>query len=168
MAAQTVKTKEIVAGKTNFVAEPGKQEVVVTRLFDVPRERLFKAMTDPKLIPQWWGPAYLTTVVEKMDVKPGGSWRYIQRDDKGNEFGFHGVYHQVAASEQLVYTFEFEGVPGHVAMETCTFEDVNGKTLLHDQVVFQSVEDRDGMVQSGMEQGNNEGMDRLAALVSTM
>ncbi len=168
MAAQTVKTKEIEMGKTNFTAEPGKQEVIVTRLFDVPRERLFKAMTDPKLIPQWWGPAFLTTVVEKMDCKPGGSWRYVQKESNGNVYAFHGVYHQVAAPEQLVCTFEYEDESGHVALETITLEDVNGKTLLHDQLVFQSVEDRDGMVQSGMEGGNTEGMDRLAALVATL
>ena len=94
--------------KTNIIAEPGKQEIIIKRLFDVPRELIFKVITDPMNIPNWWGPRYLTTKVEKMDVKPGGMWRYIQYDKQGNEFAFHGFYHQISAPECLVYTFEFE------------------------------------------------------------
>jgi uncharacterized protein YndB with AHSA1/START domain len=159
-------TKEITVGKTKLVAEPGTQEVITTRLFDAPRERLFKALTDPSLIPQWWGPADLKTIVEKMDVKPGGSWRFIHRDAAGREYAFHGVYHEISSPERLVYTFEFEGTPGHVALETVTLENHGGKTMLRDQLVFQSVEDRDGMVQSGMEEGNNASMDRLDTLLA--
>lgn len=170
MAAQ-VKEKErkaVTSGKTTIIVEPGKQEVITIRVFDVPPQRLFKAMTDPKLIPQWWGPAQLKTVVDKMDARPGGTWRYVQHDPAGAEYSFHGVYHQVDSPERLVHTFEFEGVPGHVALETCTFEDLGGQTRLIDQIVFQSVDDRDGMVQTGMESGQNEAMDRLAVLVATM
>jgi uncharacterized protein YndB with AHSA1/START domain len=152
--------------KINLVAEPHKQEVVVTRVFDAPRERVFKTMTDPKLIPDWWGPKYLTTTVEKMDVRPGGVWRFVQRDADGNAYAFHGVYHEVVSPERLVYTFEFEGVPGHVLLETVTFEEQNGKTKVTDQSIFQSVQDRDGMLQSGMEQGAAESEERLAALLA--
>jgi len=168
MASQVRNPKEISAGRTNLVAEPGKQEVVVTRLFDVPRERLFKAMTDPSLVPQWWGPEYLNTVVDRMDVEPGGTWHFIQQDPDGNKYAFHGVYHQVASPERLVYTFEYEGVPGHVALETCTFEDLGGRTLLTDQLVFQSVEDRDGMLHSGMEDGQDATWSRLDALLAKL
>jgi uncharacterized protein YndB with AHSA1/START domain len=151
---------------TTLVAEPGRQEIVLRRVLDAPRELVFKTMTDPSLIPNWWGPKGLTTVVEKMDVRPGGAWRFVQRDPDGNEFAFNGVYHEVLPPERLVYTFEFEGVPGHVLLETVTFEELDGKTRLTDRSVFQTVEDRDAMVQSGMESGAKETMDRLAELLA--
>jgi uncharacterized protein YndB with AHSA1/START domain len=150
---------------TGFTAEPGKQEVIITRLFDAPRHLVFKLMTDPKFIPQWWGPKYLTTTVERMDVRPGGSWRFIQRDDDGNQYAFHGVYHDITPSERLVYTFEFEGVPGHAVLETVTFEERDGQTFVTDRSVFQSVQDRDGMLKEDMQSGAVESMERLAGLL---
>ncbi|MGA7732396.1 MAG: SRPBCC family protein [Chloroflexia bacterium] len=152
--------------KSNLIAEPGKQEIVITRVFDAPRELVFKAFTDPNLIPQWWGPGYLTTTIARMEVRPGGIWRFVQRSPDGNEYGFHGVYHDIVSPERLVYTFEFEGAPGHVLLETVTFEEQDGKTKLTDKSVFQSVEDRDAMLQSGMEGGAHESMDRLAELIA--
>ena len=153
-------------GKTNFVAEPGKQEIVITRLFDAPRERLFKVMTDPALIPQWWGPKDYTTIVDRMEFKAGGTWRFINREPSGNDHGFHGVYHSISAPERIVDTFEYEGEPGHVLLETHTLEARGNQTLLTTQVVYQSVEDRDGMVASGMEWGLTQGHDRLAELAA--
>ena len=152
--------------KPDYTIEPGKQEIVMTRTFDAPRDLVFKTMTDPNLIPQWWGPRYLTTTVDEMDLRPGGRWRYVQRDTQGNEHAFHGVYHDIAAPERFVFTFEYEGVPGHVLLETVTLEELDGKTTLTDQSVFQSVADRDGMVQSGMESGATETMDRLEELLT--
>src|SRR5512141_3277767 len=143
--------------KTHLIAEPGKQEIIGTRLFDAPRELVFKAYTNPELIPEWWGPARYTTFVERMEVRPGGRWRFIQRDSQGSEEAFHGVYHEVAPGEQIVQTFEYEGIPGHhVILETITFEDQDGKTKMTDHMVYQSLADRDGMLQSGMEEGSNE------------
>ena len=150
--------------KTEFIAEPGKQEIVITRVFDASRELVFKTSMDPNLIPKWWGPRSLTTTVDKMDVRPGGVWRYVQRDSDGNEFAFHGVYHEISPS-RFVQTFEFEGMPGHVLLEICTFEDIDGKTKLTEKSVFESIEDRDGMLKSRMEEGAKETMDRLAVLV---
>jgi uncharacterized protein YndB with AHSA1/START domain len=152
--------------QTMFSVEPGKQEITIKRVFDAPRDVLFSILTNPDLIPQWWGPRRLTTTVEKMDVRPGGIWRLIQRDVNGNMFAFRGVYQEVAAPERLVYTFEFEGMPGHVTLETVMLEDLGGKTKSTNRVVFQSVEDRDGMIASGMEEGASETMDRLAELLA--
>jgi uncharacterized protein YndB with AHSA1/START domain len=152
--------------KLNLIAEPGKQEIVMTRVFDAPRELDFKAHTDPKLIPQWWGPRRFTTTVERMDAKMGGIWRFVQQDANGNEYAFHGVYHEVASPERLVQTFEFEGMPGHVLLETATFEEFEGKTKLTSRSVFQSVEDRDGMLQTDMEEGAAESWNRLAELLA--
>ena len=151
--------------RTKFTAEPGKQEIVISRIFDAPREKVFKVSMDPKLIPQWWGPKRFTTKVDKMDVRPGGVWRFLHLDAEGNEYAFHGVYHEILPNERVVDTFEFEGMPGHVSLETMTLEEQDGKTKLTTRSVFQSVEDRDGMVGSDMEEGVAETMDRLAALV---
>ncbi len=148
-----------------LIAEPGKQEIVLTRLFDAPRNRVFEACTNPDLISEWWGPRRFTTIVDKMDVRPGGMWRFINRDAEGNEYAFHGVYHEIRSPERIVDTFEFEGTPGHVSMETMTLEEHGGKTKLVTKSVFQSVQDRDEMVKSGMEEGAAETMDRLAELL---
>jgi uncharacterized protein YndB with AHSA1/START domain len=152
--------------EADFRIEPGKQQMVITRMFDAPRELIFKTITDPSLIPQWWGPSYLTTTVDEMDVRPGGRWRYVQRAPDGSEYSFHGVYHEVKAPERLVYTFEFEGAAGHVVLETITLEDAGGQTRWTDLSVFQSVDDRDAMVASGMQSGATELLDRLEQLVT--
>lgn len=153
--------------KLNLVAEPGKHEIVVTREFNAPRELVFKTFVDPTLIPQWWGPTRLTTTVDQMDLRMGGVWRYIQRDQDGNETAFRGVYHEILAPERLVFTFEWEGMPGHILLETATFTERDGKTILTDSSVFQSVADRDGMLNSGMEEGANESYQRLDTLLAT-
>jgi len=157
--------------KTTIIAEPGKQEMRITREFDAPRELVFKACMDPQLIPQWWGPRYLSTEVDKMDVRPGGQWRFLNRDAEGNEYAFHGVYHEILAPERVIDTFEFEGLPetGHVTLETLKLEALpGGRTRLTTQSVFQSVADRDGMLQSGMEDGLDDTYDRFAELLKTM
>jgi len=155
-------------GETEFVIEPGRQDIVITRVFDAPREVVFKALTDPNLIPSWWGPARYETTVDRADVRPGGQWRYVSRDADGTEYGFRGVYHDIVAPDRVVQTFEFEGMPGHVSLETATLEEVDGKTRYVGVSVFQSVADRDGMAQSGMEEGASEGFDRLAEVIQSL
>jgi len=152
--------------KTAILVEPAKQEIVLTRVFDAPRELVFKTLTDPELITHWWGPRGHSTTVDKMDLRPGGAWRFVDRDPEGRESGFHGVYHEILAPERVVQTFEWEGAPGHVLLETMTLEDVGGKTRLTTKSVFQSVADRDAMVATGMESGASESMDRLAELIA--
>lgn len=154
--------------KTTVTANPGRHDIHMTRDFGAPRELVFKAFTDPQLLVKWWGQKNSTTIVDKMDAKQGGIWRYVQHESDGNEYAFHGVYHAVTAPELIVYTFEFEGMPGHVLLETITFEDINGKTRLTDSSVFQTVEARDGMLQAGMEVGANESFDLLEELLATL
>ena len=151
--------------ETNFIVEPGSHSITVTHLYDAPRELVFKAYTDPGLIPEWWGPKMYTTVIDRMEVRPGGKWRFIQHDSSGNEHAFHGFYHQVLSPERLVYTFEWEGMPGHISLETISLENQAGKTLLTDLLVFQSVADRDGMYQSEMKDGATESIERLSELL---
>jgi uncharacterized protein YndB with AHSA1/START domain len=154
--------------KTTITAEPGKQELFITREFDAPRELVFKAHTDPDLFVRWIGPRGLTTSLETFEPVSGGKWRFIQRDRDGNEFGFHGVFHEVSP-ERLIQTFEFDGLPeaGHVVLETLRLENLpNDRTRLTTQSVYQSVADRDGMIQSGMEHGIKEGYERLDEILA--
>ena len=156
------------ANETNIVAEPGKPEIRITREFDAPRELVFKAFTDPELFIQWYGPRRLTMTLDTFEPESGGSWRYIHTDQNGGMYAFHGVYHEVLAPELIVDTFEFEGLPekGHVCLETIKFEVLpGGRTRVTAQSVFQSVADRDGMLQDGAVEGVTDTYERLAELL---
>jgi uncharacterized protein YndB with AHSA1/START domain len=145
---------------------PSDREIVMSRIFNAPRDLVYKAHTDPKLIAQWWGLRSTTTIVDKFDVRPGGVWRFVQRDAGGNEYGFNGVFRELVPPERITWTWEFEGMPGHILVETMTFEDLGGKTKLTSTSLFDTVEARDGMLNSGMESGANESWDRLDELLA--
>jgi uncharacterized protein YndB with AHSA1/START domain len=167
MMGDTKTGKGATMAKSEFVIKPGSHDISVTRAFDAPRALVFKAMTDPDLISKWWGPRRYWTKVDNMEARSGGSWRFINGDSAGHEFGFHGVYHLVDAAEcVIIQTFEWEGMPGHVALETMRLEDMGGgKTRMVQESVFQTVEDRDGAASSGMQEGANETYDRLAEVL---
>ena len=150
------------------LSTPSDLEIVMTRVFDAPRALVFEAYTDPRHVPHWWGLRGNTTIVDKMDVRPGGQWRYIQRAPDGTEYAFNGEYREVAPPERLVSTFEFEGMPGHIAVDAAQFEERDGKTTLTVTSTFTTKEERDGMLQSGMEGGANETWDRLAELLARL
>jgi uncharacterized protein YndB with AHSA1/START domain len=157
------------ANKTEIIAEPGKQEIFIKREFDAPRDLVFRAYTDPDMLMKWLGPKELKLRIEEMSTAAGEPWRFIHSDENGNEFGFHGVCHEFLAPERLIRTFEFDGLPeaGHVSLETAVFEELpNNRTRVTSQSVFKSVEDRDGMVASGMERGVNEGYERLDEILA--
>lgn len=154
--------------KTQITAEPGMPTIQITREFAAPREFLFRAHTDPELLVQWLGPRKLTMTIDRLDPRDGGTWRYTHRDADGTEYGFHGVYHGTPSPDGIVQTFEFEGWPGHVSLETLTFEEHGDKTLVRQNAIYQSVADRDGMIQSGMEEGLNDSMDRLDELIARL
>ena len=147
---------------------PGVQSISWTREIDAPRDVVFDLMTDPEVIPQWWGPSGLTTTIVTHEPRTGGSWQYIQTEPDGTSYGFRGVFHEIVPKERMVQTFEFDGVPGHVTLDALTLEELDGgRTLVKGESVFQSLEDRDGMVASGMERGMAEGYDRLEELAKT-
>jgi uncharacterized protein YndB with AHSA1/START domain len=149
-------------------ATPSDREIVLTRTFDAPRELVFEAYTNPVHIRQWWGLRTLTTIVDKMDFRPGGLWRYVQRGPDGKEFAFSGIYREIAPPERIVYTFEFEAMPGHVVLNTATFEELHGKTKVTITSLYPTVEDRDCMIKAGMERGANESWDMLDEHLSQM
>jgi uncharacterized protein YndB with AHSA1/START domain len=156
------------AGKTE-VRAGNDREIISERVFDAPREKVFAAMIDPELIPQWWGRRGSETVVDKMDVREGGDWRFLTGDcdSPEPEHAFRGTYREIAAPERLVQTFEWEGMPGHVVVETVTLEDLgDGRTKFTNVSLFNTTEERDGMLASGMEVGQNESHERLQELLS--
>jgi len=150
------------------VSTPSDLEIVLTREFDAPRDLVFEALSKAEHLRQWWGPAGSSAAVCEVDFRPGGSWRFVERDAKGEEWGFHGEVREIVRPEKIVQTFEFEGMPGHVSVETMRLEDLGGRTRITVTSVFDSVEDRNGMLQSGMEQGAAESYDRLEAYVQTL
>jgi uncharacterized protein YndB with AHSA1/START domain len=153
-------------GTTATITTPQDREIRVERIFDAPRDRVFAAFTDPALIPEWWGPYDTTTIVDQMDVRPGGLWRFIAQDCDGRETAFRGVYREVTPPERIVQSWEWEGLPGHVSIETAEFEDLGDKTRMIGTTLFHTTEERDGMLNSGMEKGMNETYERLDALLA--
>jgi uncharacterized protein YndB with AHSA1/START domain len=153
------------AGATTLTT-PTDREIVTERIFDAPRERVFETYTNPELIPQWWGPRRMTTTVDRMDVRPGGSWRFVMHEPDGREIGFKGIYREVTPPGRIVQTFEWEGLPGHVIVETATFEELDGRTKVTTISLFHTTEERDGMLASGMEGGLTESHERLAVLLA--
>jgi len=148
---------------TSFVIEREKKQVTMTRIFNAPRELVFKVCTDPKLIPQWWGNRNRTLTVDKMDFKPGGAWRYIQNDVSGNEYVFSGTYREIVPSERIVSTYK--AFSGQELIKTYTFEENDDRTKLSDTRTFQTADDLEGTLKAGMELGMRESMERLAELV---
>lgn len=150
---------------TTITAQPGTPFIDVTREFDATPAQLWRASTDPDLIAQWCAPRGVEMRVEQYDARPGGRYRYIHRDADGSEYAFRGVFHAVTENERIIQTFEYEGWPDDVCLETHRFEDLGGSTRLHTHSVFPSVQARDTAIESGMEQGINDSMDRLAEVL---
>jgi uncharacterized protein YndB with AHSA1/START domain len=158
--------------KTTFTVNKEKLESSMERTFDAPRELLWKAHTDSNLVGQWWGPKAYEVIVETYDAKVGGSWRITHKgkDDNGQEaqYSFYGEFLDVKEPEYITWTFNFEPIgPGHEITETVTFTDLgDGRTKLSTISHYKSIEDLEGMLQSGMEAGANETWDRLEELVA--
>ncbi|HTU76141.1 MAG TPA: SRPBCC family protein [Trebonia sp.] len=154
--------------KTQITAEPGIPLITITREFDAPRELVFRAYTDPELLVQWLGPRDLALTVERYDARDGGKWRYVNTDAQGGSYGFHGVFHGDPSPDAIVQTFEYEGTPGHVKLDTITLEQRDGKTLVRTVSAFPSVQDRDAMIASGMERGVRDSAERLEELLAKL
>jgi uncharacterized protein YndB with AHSA1/START domain len=154
--------------KTQITAAPGIPQIIIAREFDAPCDLVFRAHTDPALLVQWLGPRDLTMTVDRWEARDGGTWRYVHADDQGNQYGFHGVFHGTPSPDAIVQTFEFDGAPGHVKLDTTTLEQRGGRTLMRTVSSFQSVEDRDAMIAAGMERGVRDSDDRLEELLAKL
>jgi len=147
------------------ITTPTDREIRIERVFHAPRDRVWRAMTDPTLAVEWWGRGN-KLVIERMEVERGGHWRFVEHGPDGIH-GFEGRYREVAPPERIVQTFEWDGMPGHVVVETTTLEDLGGERTRSVTVsLFHTTAERDGMLKSGMEQGLNQSyaaLDRLLA-----
>lgn len=153
-------------GKNNLVIEREKLQFTMSRVFQAPRERVWEAFVNPELIPKWWGRRISTTVVDEMDVRVGGKWRYIERADDG-EYAFRGEYKEIVPPEKLVYTFEFEPMAGHIITDHVMLEALSdSSTKVTTVSTCESLEDLDGMINSGMEKGATETWDQLEELLA--
>jgi uncharacterized protein YndB with AHSA1/START domain len=145
------------------VTTPTDREIRAERVFNAPREQVWRAFTEPELVAQWWGRGN-QLVVERMEVVRGGHWRYVEHGPEGAH-GFEGRYREVTPLERLVQTFEWDGMPGYVEVTTAVFEDLGeGQTKVVTTALFHTTAERDGMLNSGMEQGLNQSyaaLDRL-------
>jgi uncharacterized protein YndB with AHSA1/START domain len=138
-----------------IISTPSDRTIRNERIFNASRDRVWQALTDPALVAQWWGRGN-KLVIERMEVKRGGHWRFVEHGPEGSH-GFEGRYREVTPKERVVQTFEWDGMPGHVAVETLTLEDLgDGRTKLVNVSLFHTTEERDGMLHSGMEQGLNQ------------
>jgi uncharacterized protein YndB with AHSA1/START domain len=147
----------------------GTHGIRTERVLDAPRDLVFRAYTDPDLIKQWLGPRKYTIEIERYETGDGGRYRYIHRDQDGNEFGFHGVFHGDPKPDAMVQTFEWEGMPGHVSLDKAELEEIEGgRTVVRTISVFQSEQDRDGMFDAGMADGMSEAYDQLDELLTTL
>jgi Uncharacterized conserved protein len=146
---------------------PSDREIRIERIFNASRDRVWRAFTDPELVAQWWGRGN-RLVIEKMEVERGGHWRYVEHSKDGVH-GFEGRYREVTPPERLVYTFEWDGMPGYPIVETTIFEDLgDGRTKILVTSLFYQNEERDGFMQSGMEGGMNESYAALDRLLERM
>lgn len=158
----------ITTAPTTITAEPASPIIDITRDFAATPEQLYRAHTDPELLSRWLGPARLQMEIEVMELRHGGTYRFVHHDPgTGHTFGFRGIFHGDPSVDHMVRTFEYEGAPGHVSLETLRFEDLgDGRTRLHARAIHGSVEARDAMVQAGMETGVVEGYAKLDALLA--
>jgi uncharacterized protein YndB with AHSA1/START domain len=144
-----------------FAVDKDKLQVHVSRVFNAPREKLWRVVNDPKLVPQWWGPARYTTKVDKMDVRVGGKWRFVHSGPDG-DYAFNGEYTEIVEPEKVVMTFEFEPMAGHISTQAMTLTELEGGRTRMDVVVqYENLQDLEGMVGSGMKEGQFESYDRL-------
>lgn len=152
------------------VAVKSDREVELTRVFDAPRRLVWEALSKAEHVPRWWGPRGTTMVSCDFDFRPGGAYRFVLRTADGNEEAFRGEIREVDPPERIVQTFEYEGMPGAITVETLTLTEQDGKTTLTASSIYEgmSMEDLDAMLKSGMEYGAAETYDRLEEFLRTL
>jgi uncharacterized protein YndB with AHSA1/START domain len=154
--------------ETEITADAKVPLIRIVREFDAPPAKVFRAHTDPELLVRWLGPRRHTMTIDHFDCRTGGSYRYLHHSD-GNEYAFHGCFHEVRPAELLVQTFTFEGEPDGVALERMVFEDLgDGRTRLTATSLVDSFEARDAFLASGMEGGAREGYERLDEVLDAL
>jgi uncharacterized protein YndB with AHSA1/START domain len=148
------------------VTLPSDLEIKMVRVFDAPRALVFEAHSKCEHVKHWWGRG--NPLDCEMDFRPGGSYRFVEHAPDGQPYAFHGEYREIQAPERIVQTFEFEGMPGQVCVETLELTEEAGKTTVTSVTRFDTKEERDGMVASGMEDGARESYEALATYLAKL
>jgi uncharacterized protein YndB with AHSA1/START domain len=152
------------ATRTSTFTTPGDREIRIERVFSAPRDKVWRAYTEPDLLKQWWGRGN-ELVIERFELERGGHWRFVEHSAQSVD-GFEGRFREVTPPERLVHTFEWDDMPGHVAIESVTFEGLgDGQTRVVTTLLCHTTEERDGF-STGMEQGVNQSYAELDALLS--
>ncbi|MEV1290463.1 SRPBCC family protein [Micromonospora sp. NPDC049679] len=148
------------------VTVPSDYEITLTRVLDAPRDLVFAAHTEAEHLKRWWGRGNPLDV--EIDFRVGGHYRFVEHAADGNDYAFRGEFREIVVPERIVQTFEFEGMPGHVAVDTLVFEERDGRTVVTGTTRFDTTEERDGMLNSGMAQGAAESYAALDKHLSTL
>jgi uncharacterized protein YndB with AHSA1/START domain len=155
------------SGRKMTISKPSEREIRTERIVDASRDRVWRAFTDPTLIAQWWGRGH-KLVIERFELHRGGHWRFVEHGPEG-ESGFEGRFREVTPQERIVQSFEWDGMPAYVTIETLVFEDLgDGRTRLVNVMQFHTPEERDGFLQSGFEGGMNDSYAALDRLLATL
>ncbi len=152
---------EVVDNKRATITLPTDKQIQITRVFDAPKHLVYRAYTTPELVRRWWCGQRGEVTVCEIDLRPGGTWRYVLRANAGFDVAFHGTYQEIVPNERLVSTEVFEPMPDAEALNTVTFSETDGRTTLTILVEHHSQQFRDIQMQSGMEDGMNEAFDLL-------
>ena len=150
------------------ITTPSETEIVMTRVFDAPRDLVFEAHTSCEHMSKWWGPRRYEVAECDIDFREGGRWRVVHVGPDGERQGFGGRYIEIVRPERITWTFAWDGAPDQEGPETLTLEERDGKTILTTRSVFPSAEVRDAVLASGMSEGAAETWDRLAEYVATL
>jgi uncharacterized protein YndB with AHSA1/START domain len=156
--------KAVASSGTAVVTLPAETEILITREFDAPKELVYRAWTTPELVERWWSGERGTVTSVEIDLRVGGTWRYVMVANEGSEVAFHGEFREIVPNERIVNTEVYEGAPGgdeDAPLVTITFTDVDGRTILTQLMRCGTKEVRDMIIDSGMEGGMQEAMDRL-------
>jgi uncharacterized protein YndB with AHSA1/START domain len=149
------------------VTTPGEREIRTERVFAAPRDKVWRAYTEPELIKQWWGRGN-QLIIERFEFERGGHWRFVEHSAEGVH-GFEGRFREITPQERIIMSFEWDGMPAHVIIETANFQDLgDGRTRIVTTSLFHTGEERDGMVAAGMEQGLSESYAALDRLLATL
>jgi uncharacterized protein YndB with AHSA1/START domain len=152
---------EVTASRKAAVTLPADDQILITREFDAPKELVYKAWTTPELVRRWWSAKRGEVTVAEIDLRVGGTWRYVMIADGGLEVAFHGEYREIVPNERLVSTEVYEGMPDAEALDTFTLSESEGRTTMTILVQHASKEHRDAHIESGMEDGMQDALDLL-------
>jgi uncharacterized protein YndB with AHSA1/START domain len=160
-------TQDEKIGARATVEEQGDRQILIVREFDAPRERVFEAFTDGDQLAQWWGPHGTKMTVDTLEARTGGDWRFLVEDESGDKTAFRGTFREVTPPERIAWTFEWDGMPGYVSIDSTVFEDIgDGRTRVTTTSTFFFPEERDGMIEAGMESGLQDSYERLDELLA--